>query len=185
LQNFVGSVFHALHAGSYLWIAESNKLWKLDSSDGLVQVTDSKIEQPVFATEDGSGNAWIGDLRNGLVSDRSGSFESYIPNGPTFSGGFRLSKNPGHDIFAVSGGYTSTFAPAGKNEYVNAFASGLWRQEGSLLTNDVTDVDFTSTKTIVSTFGNGLQVVENSNAVLYHYRPTGLQPQQYQKMECG
>lgn len=167
LQNFIGSDFHSLNAGSQLWITESDKLWRLSSVDELTQITDSKIERPVFATESGSGNIWIGDLRNGLVSDRTGSFESYMPNGPTFSGGFRLSKNPGHDIFAVSGGYTSTFAPAGKNEHVNAFASGLWRQEGSLLTNDVTDVDFTSTKTIVSTFGNGLQVVENSNAVLY------------------
>jgi ligand-binding sensor domain-containing protein len=167
LQNFVGSDFHSLSATSQLWVTESGKLWKLNTSDELVQVTDSKIEQPVFAIEDGSGKIWIGDLRNGLVSDRSGSFESYIPNGPTFSGGFRLSKNNKHDIFAVSGGYTSTFSPAGKNEYVNAFASGMWRQEPLLLTNDVTDVDFTSTKTIVSTFGDGLQVVENNNPVLY------------------
>lgn len=167
LQDFAGSDFHSLNAGNQLWFVESDNLWKLNALDELVQVTDVKIEQPVFATEDGSGDSWIGDLRNGLVSDRTGSFQSYIPNGPTFSGGFRLSKNPGHDIFAVSGGYTSTFEPAGKNEYVNSFSSGLWKQEESLLTHDVTDVDFTSTKTVVSSFGNGLQVIENSNAVLY------------------
>ncbi|WKZ59276.1 MAG: two-component regulator propeller domain-containing protein [Cyclobacteriaceae bacterium] len=167
LQDFVGSDFHSLNAGNQLWITESDNLWKLNVSDERVQVTDSKIEQPVFATEDASGNAWIGDLRNGLVSDRTGSFESYIPNGPTFSGGFRLSKNSGHDIFAVSGGYTPTFSSAGNNEFVNAFSSGLWRSESTWLATDVTDVDFTSTKTIVSSFGSGLQVVENSNAVLY------------------
>lgn len=167
LQDFAGSDFHSLNAGNQLWIMESDNLWKLNASNELEQVTDIKIEQPVFATEDGSGDSWIGDLRNGLVSDRSGAFESYIPNGPTFSGGFRLSKNQGHDIFAVSGGYTSTFTPAGKSEDVNAFSSGSWRSEGTLLTTDVTDVDFTSTKTIVSTFGSGLQVVENNNAILY------------------
>lgn len=167
LQDFAGSDFHSLSVGSHLWIAESDSLWRLDSSNVLTQIMDSKIEQPVFVTEDASGNAWIGDLRNGLVSDRTGSFESYIPNGPTFSGGFRLSKNQGHDIFAVSGGYTSTFAPAERDEYVNSFSSGLWKQAESLLTHDVTDVNFTSTKTVVSTFGSGLQVVENSNTVLF------------------
>jgi ligand-binding sensor domain-containing protein len=167
LQNFAGSDFHSLNTGNQLWITESDKLWKLNALNELVQVTDVKIEQPVFATEDGSGNIWIGDLRNGLVSDRTGSFESYIPNGPTFSGGFRLSKNAGHDIFAVSGGYTPAFSPAGNNKYVNAFSSGLWRSESTWLATDVTDVDFTSTKTVVSSFGSGLQVIQNGNAILY------------------
>ena len=61
----------------------------------------------------------------------------------------------------------SSFSPIGNNEYVNAFSSGLWRAESTWLATDVTDVDFTSAKTVVSSFGSGLQIIENSTAVLY------------------
>lgn len=167
LDYFPGSDFNALTANTNLLITEGNNLWALNASGTLTQIQDDKIQKPVFANQDGAGKFWIGDLRNGLISDKSGSFQSYIPNGPTFSGGFRLNLNSANQLFAVSGGYTTNFLPAGKNENINVFAAGLWGTETSFFTLDATDVDFKSTKTFVSSFGSGLQVVENSSSNIY------------------
>ncbi|MBX2964575.1 MAG: T9SS type A sorting domain-containing protein [Cyclobacteriaceae bacterium] len=167
LENFADSDFYSLNAGSHVWIAESDKLWKLSATGTLTQVEDSKIESPVFVAEDDAGKTWVGDLRNGLISDRSGSFQSYVPNGPTFANGFRLSRNTSNEVFAVSGGFTSGFLPIGNNERVNVFSSGQWRSEPAWLTADVTDVDFTSNKIIVSSFSSGLQVIDNGTSTVF------------------
>ncbi len=167
LDYFPGSSFNALTANTNLLITEGNNLWTLDASGTLAQIQNEKIQSPAYAVQDGAGKFWIGDLRNGLISDKPGSFQSYLPNGPTFSGGFRLNLNSANQLFAVSGGYTTTFLPAGKNENVNVFASGLWSTETSFFTLDVTDVDFKSTKTFAASFGSGLQVMENSSSTLY------------------
>ncbi len=164
---FSGSDFNALTANGNLFITEGNNLWMLSTSEVLTQIQDEKIQQPLFALKDGPGKLWIGDSQNGLLSDKSGNFQSYIPNGPTFPGGFGLSLNSASQLFSVSGGYTTNFLPAGKNEKVNMFATGLWSADATLFTTDVTDVDFSSSKTFVSSFGSGLQVIENGSSTVY------------------
>lgn len=167
LANFFGSVFNKLSSGTNLYITENSKLWKRDVSGTYTQISSVKVEKPQIAMEGNNNTVWVGDGRNGLVSDQSGSFESYISNGPTFSGSFRLVRNPNKFIYAVSGGYNSAFQPAGKKELINYFSDGLWTIEDDLLENDVTDVAFAANKTFVASFGSGLQVRENGSSVTY------------------
>ncbi|MBX2961594.1 MAG: T9SS type A sorting domain-containing protein [Cyclobacteriaceae bacterium] len=166
LEHFPGADFNTLTADSHLFIIEGSNLWMMNASGTLVQLQDEKITQPLYAVHDAAGKYWIGDANNGLLSDRSGSFQSYLPNGPTFSGGFRFALNNTNQLFAVSGGYTGT-TPAGKNEKVNSFNNGQWKTEGSYLTSDVTDIDFSSTTTFVASFGAGLQAISNGTSVTY------------------
>jgi hypothetical protein len=166
LINFSGSAFNRLGTGSHLYVTENSTLWKLNSAGIFSKVESDKIAQPFYAAEDGSGKLWIADLRNGLVSDRSGIFMKYIPNGPTFYGSFRL-RNNNKKLYAVSGGYTSLYTPAGKSEQVNYFTSGVWQTDASLIQQDVTDLAFSGTKMFVSTFGSGLQVIDNGISLLY------------------
>ncbi len=166
LINFSGSAFNRLGTGSQLYVTENSTLWKLNSAGVFSKIESDKITQPFYAAEDGSGKLWIADLRNGLVSDRSGTFENYIPNGPTFYGSFRL-RNNNKKMYAVSGGYTSAYTPAGKSEQVNYFTSGVWQTDASLIQQDVTDIAFAGTKTFVSTFGSGLQVIDNGASLLF------------------
>lgn len=168
LDYFPGSGFGALTTTNNLFITEGNNLWRLNPSGTLTQIQHEKIQKPVYALQDGSGKFWIGDLRNGLISDKSGSFQSYIPNGPTFSGAFRLALSPSNQVFATVGGYTVNFLPADRNEEVNVFASGVWSTAASLITTDVTDVDFTPGKIFASSFGVGLQVIDNGSSTIYN-----------------
>jgi len=166
LVNFPGSEFNRLGTGSNLYVTENATLWQLNTMGVFSKVESEKITQPFYAAEDGSGKLWIGDLHNGLVSDRSGTFEKYVPNGPTFYGSFRFVYND-KKIYSVSGGYTPAYTPAGESALVNYFSSGLWQTETGLLQQDVTDLVFTGTKKFVATFGNGLQVVTAGTPILY------------------
>jgi ligand-binding sensor domain-containing protein len=166
ITGFSESTFTRITASNHLLITEGINTWKLTPSGTLIPVETDKVEQPFLAREDASGKLWIGDLRNGLVSDKTGSFQSYIPNGPTFSGSFRLSVH-NQQLFAVSGGFTPTLTPSGKNELINVFSNGMWSTQPTFITQDVTGIKFTETKTFIASFGGGLQVVENNSATLH------------------
>lgn len=164
LQHLSGESFNALAASVNLWIATTGKVWQVSANNVLSELTNSKITVPLAVNESGPGMVWIGDARNGLFT---GNGETYVPNGPTFSETFRLSRDGFNQVYAMSGGYTATFTPAGKNELINSFTGGVWRTENNLLSQDVTDVAFEGVTTYVATFGNGLQVIENNQAVTY------------------
>jgi ligand-binding sensor domain-containing protein len=163
-----GLVFSNLAGGNDLLITEGSNVWSLSSTDVLTEIISDKIIQPFIAVRNSSGNLWIGDDRNGLLSDHSGSFESYIPDGPTFSGGIRMKFDAASKkIYAVSGGFTSSLVPIGKTELLNGFASGDWNAEATLLDKDLTDVEISGNKLFLSSHGYGVQITENGSSTLY------------------
>lgn len=166
LENFSGLQFYQLSGGSNLYITEGNNLWKLNTAGVYGKIVNTLIVQPRFALEDGNSKVWIADSRTGLISGKTGSFERFIPNGPTFFGSFRFGLNT-NVVYAVSGGYSANYSPLMKNELVNYFSSGLWSANASLQSNDVTDIAFSGMKTFVSSFGGGLQVTENNTSTVY------------------
>jgi hypothetical protein len=149
--------FSSLSSFTDLLITTSTQVWKLSHAGVLTEVTTSLIQKPQCAVEDGSGNLWIGDGRNGLVSNLSGTFQPFNPNGPTFSGSFRLKYFSG-TVFAMAGGFKSDFTPAGKTEYVNYFSLGNWSTIPEYFRQDVSGIDFSESKAFVSSFTEGLQV---------------------------
>lgn len=165
LKNFSGSDFGKLVGGNHLFIAENNNLWKLNTAGVFTQIQNSLITQPRCATEDSAGKLWIGDQRNGLVSDKTSNFQKYVPNGPTFYGSFRLAYLA-NSMYSVSGGFANGTA-SGNAELVNYFSSGLWMANEAWLQNDVTDIDLSGPKTFVASFTSGLQVIENNASTLY------------------
>ncbi|MCU0398223.1 MAG: T9SS type A sorting domain-containing protein, partial [Cyclobacteriaceae bacterium] len=116
------------------------------------------------AMEDADGIIWIGDSRNGLFTNQG---NAYVPNGVSFSETFRLGRDAAQAIYAVSGGYSTTFQPLGKNERVNSFSSGLWNINTSFVSQDVTDIAFSGSKAFVASFGSGLQVIENGIETIF------------------
>ena len=147
---------------SLMTITEGNNLHTINISDVLTAVTSDKIVQPVVAFEDTQGKLWIGDQRSGLVSDKTGSFESYVANGPSFSGGLRLKYDvTSTTMFAVSGGYSSGFSPLLKTEYLNSFTNGSWDMEIFFGDKDLTDIEISGSRMFLSSYGKGIQVIEN------------------------
>lgn len=165
LQSFLQNlVFKNLTAGiNFLLITEGANLWKVNSTNEVTAVTSDKITDPEIAYEDGSGKLWIGDQRNGLVSDKSGNIESYIPNGPSFSSGLRMKYDASSDkLFSVSGGYSSGSALL-NTEYLNYFTNGSWNQDINFFNQDLTDVEVSGNRMVLSSFVKGIQVIENGS----------------------
>jgi hypothetical protein len=168
LESFLpGLVYKNITSGnSRMFITEGNNLHAVSTSNVLLPIASATIVKPVVAFEDAANKVWIGDERNGLVSDKSGSFESYVANGPSFSKGLRLKYNAASNkMLAVSGGYSAGFTPLLISEYLNLF-DGSWSQETAFAKQDLTDVDVYGNRMILSSFGKGIQVIEN-NSVLF------------------
>ena len=143
-------------------VTQGSNLYAINASSVLSTITSGKIVNPFIALEDASGKRWVGDQRNGLVSDKSGSFENYVPSGPSFSPGLRLKYDLTSDqLFAVSGGYSPSFTPLLKTEYLNFYSAGSWNQKTTFLNKDVTDVEISGSKMFLSSYGQGIQVIEN------------------------
>lgn len=159
-----GMQYQNITANQNLLVTAGSSLYRVMSNDAASIVSD-KIENPHVAFEDSAGKLWIGDSQNGLVSDRSGSFESFTANGPTFSRGFRLQYD-NSTIYAVSGGFNSSLAPLGNEEYVNSFSNGLWSVDSDWLSKDITEIQI-NTKKYVASSGYGLQVIQESGTILF------------------
>jgi hypothetical protein len=164
LEALTGESFNSLDATGQLIVTTRTKVWGISASGVLSEITSQRITTPLYALEGKGQTVWIGDARNGLFTSTG---DVFVPNGPTFSETFRLSRDQLNQIYAFSGGYTSGFQPAGRNEWVNTFSSGLWRTNESWLSLDVTDFVFTGTKSFVATFGSGLQVLDNNSSIVY------------------
>lgn len=168
-ESFLENItFQSLTASTdNLLICESNHVWKLPASNALTEVSSSLITTPKFALQDDQSKIWVGDASNGLLSDASGSFSNYLPNGPAFTSATRLKYLDGK-LYALQGGYTSTLQPKGNPGVVSIFSSAQWSQEISPV-NDITDIDFANGILYTSSFGYGVQSGSISNpAVIYN-----------------
>ncbi|HEX5167673.1 MAG TPA: two-component regulator propeller domain-containing protein [Cyclobacteriaceae bacterium] len=155
-ESFLTNItFQSLTSSSEnLLICEGNKIWKLSAANSLISITSSLITTPKFALQDDQQKIWIGDLSNGMVSDRTGSFASYIPNGPAFIAATRL-KFIDNRLYALRGGYAVNFQPKGNAGVLSTFASGLWSTEPSPA-QDLTDVDVIGGTLFTSSYGYGV-----------------------------
>jgi hypothetical protein len=168
LESFLpGLTYLNITAGATrMFVTEGVSLHEVSTTGVATLITSAKIVKPVIAFEDAGGKLWVGDRRNGLVSDKTGIFESYVSDGPSFSGGLRLKHDAAsNNLFAVSGGYTSGFSAKLNKEYLNKFSAGNWEQETSYADQDLTDIEVSGNRMFLSSFGKGIQVIENSNII--------------------
>ncbi len=170
LESFLqGISFQSLNGSpNNLFIATADELWKLSTGNTLIQIQSDLISSPFMATEDGSGKLWIGDGEHGLVSNRAGSFETYLPNGPANT---QTSKMKFHEgiLYGVGGGYNGSFVALGNKGNYDLLERGLWTTQSSTML-DVTDIDFSTNNefTFTSSFGYGVES-RNSQGVVQRY----------------
>ena len=149
-----------------LLISSGRTLWRLSKNNGdLSAVASDMIFYPNMATEESGGNLWIADNTNGIVSDSRGSFTNYLPNGPGNAYARKLSCH-NETLYALGGGYNSTFAPLRKPGKIDMFTRGFWstQQSPMLDLNDVT-FDANSDQRYFASFGYGLEVRNAENSV--------------------
>ncbi|HEY9048191.1 MAG TPA: two-component regulator propeller domain-containing protein, partial [Ohtaekwangia sp.] len=179
---FNGSTFQFLNASANnLLVGVDAKLWKVSATNVLTQVTDTRIQDPLFAIEE-NGKLWIGDDVNGLLSDASGAFTSYISNGPTQSSAFRLKYNDGV-VRSVAGGYTSAFVKLNNAGLIDEFTNGSWSARATTAT-DITDIALNAQtgSLYAASFGWGVEeqkkdgsaiVYDQTNSTLVNLNPPG------------
>ncbi len=176
-----GETFTFLSAsGNNLLTGADGKLWTIDAGNNITQVANEKIEAPLYALED-NGKLWIGDNVNGLLSDANGTFQSYLPNGPSQTATFRLAYADG-SIYAIAGGYTSAFVKLNNKGIVDKFTNGVWAAQSTSLT-DITDVVVDpSGNSYFASFGEGFErqktdgsvnVFNANNSPLINLNPPG------------
>ncbi len=170
LESFLqGISFQSLNGSSNnLFIATTDELWELSTGNTLTQIQSDLISSPFMATEDGNGKLWIGDGEHGLVSDRTGSFETYLPNGPANTQTSRMNFHDGI-LYGVGGGFNNSFAALGKKGDYDLLERGLWTTQSSTML-DITDIDFSINNefTFTSSFGYGIES-RNSQGVVQRY----------------
>ena len=178
-----GISFHSLNASvNNLLIATSNQLWKLSTFNTLTQLQSNLISSPFMALEDKAGKLWIGDGEHGLVSDRTGSFKTYLSNGPVNTKTTRL-KFFHKIMYGSGGGYSTSFVASGNTGNYDMFAQGMWSSNTSTML-DLTDIDFSLNGDLsyLSSFGYGvesmnkegvIQRYDESNSPLINLNPPG------------
>jgi hypothetical protein len=110
---------------------------------------------------------WVGDSLNGLVSNISGTFQHYLPNGPSIERAFGLRFSE-KKIYAFAGGFNSAGEPLGNAGVIDYLENGLWYNKPTTMT-DVTDVVSSGNHIYTASFGMGLLQEDNAgNSVLFN-----------------
>ena len=168
-----GKTVTALNAsGTDLLAIENSNLWKIDAASGIQPVADPIIVQPITTLEDTSGKLWIGDAKNGLVSNTTGVFSNYLPNGPLNVTSQHLVYHE-QSVYDLPGGHSTSFTALGNANGFDVFSSGMWENQTSSM-HDITDAAFADGITYLSSFGygveirseQGIQVFNNTNSPL-------------------
>ncbi|HTE28837.1 MAG TPA: two-component regulator propeller domain-containing protein, partial [Chryseolinea sp.] len=152
------------NAGS-LMVALPSGLWELNEANEISSIASDIIDDPRQAVVDDAGDIWVGDGSNGLVSDAKGSFEAFLPNCPVNNETFKLSYQQGI-MYSLPGGYSNEGLALHRPGIIDIFQEGTWTS--TLAVNqDITDIQVvTSTETILSSFGNGLEIHANESEVI-------------------
>lgn len=163
---------------TFLYISYDASLWKLSPSNSLEQISDTEIVQPKMVIEDETGKLWIADGVKGMVSNSSGVFRRYVPNGPSNELPTKLAFN-NKVIYALGGRHSTPFTPNKNLGYIDQFMQGIWSTQNSSLV-DLTDISFHGDRTYVTSFGYGVeerntdattQVFDNTNSPLANVNP--------------
>lgn len=170
LQPYVQGLasYSSLQGGTTnLVITESNTVWSISTANVVSSFSGGVITSPNTAVADAQGKFWIGDQRNGLVSDNSGLFESYVSNGPTSAKSHRLKYGQlvsytNQDLmFTVSGGYDANYVQLQNESALSFFSMGSWLTQPSFPKLNLTDIDFhLSQKIYLASYGYGLHVID-------------------------
>ncbi|MTI20142.1 T9SS type A sorting domain-containing protein [Fulvivirga sp. RKSG066] len=167
-------------------IVTAGEVYRLqdDLSPTLITIPEYSNSEFTEALLDGEGSLWVGSLNRGLVSNFTGSFDSYLPSGPSSNDVFRLQYIDGQ-IYAVAGGFSVGVATGRAGEFYT-FSDATWssfgeEQEENKIPefNDIVDVARVNSKIYLASFGYGLleinqndfQVFDETNSPLINTNP--------------
>ncbi|GIV36558.1 MAG: ABC transporter substrate-binding protein [Cyclobacteriaceae bacterium] len=153
-------------SSNFLYVIADNSLYRVNTTETVEEISDALFTEPQSVAETAWGLA-IGDGKNGLITGNQNAWQNILPNGPAIDRILRL-RMYRERIYALPGGYTNLFTPAGTMQPVNVYQVSLWNTEPSWLDMDVTDVAFSSNRVCVSSFSNGIQLITPDNTYYFN-----------------
>jgi hypothetical protein len=108
-----------------LVVSSQNQVWVLDNLNHVTTFTNHFITTAQDAELDTENKLWIADSQNGLVSDFTGDFQSYFPNGTARSEVWRINEG-NNQILALSGGWGNNDVEKNTNFGFYQFENGIW-----------------------------------------------------------
>jgi ligand-binding sensor domain-containing protein len=175
LQNENFTSLYATAAG--LSVATTNRIGRVNSSGEFSLIESALITAPRSVAEDTKHNLWIGDSNNGLLSNFTGNFSSYLPNGPSVTeiSRMRIVNINGNDVLvALPGGYSSAGQAEENPGALQLFENGQWHTELRSI-NDLTDVVSFESATYVSSFGDGIEKTDDIGTTLIDHTNSPLE----------
>jgi ligand-binding sensor domain-containing protein len=131
------------------------RAWKMDRLRVIKEITDPRIKNINNAVIL-FGKEWVADEDAGLLSNQSGTWETYLPNGPSASYVFNA-KFVNNSIVVTHGGFNGDYQQQSALKAASIFDKGLW----STLTTQLgylSDVEQGNLQSIfLASFGEGLE----------------------------
>jgi ligand-binding sensor domain-containing protein len=156
-----------------LVIFTPDQLIYVDAEGNILEtITDPAFEDINEVVITDGGELWVGDDRNGLLSERNGEWLSFSPSGPVRSDMFSLQYS-GREILAFTGGYGSV--PFGRPGSYSAFNDGLWTNTSGLNISDVSDGVVLNNVTYLASAGSGMLQIAGESAFLFDETNSPLQ----------
>ncbi len=145
---------------NFLYIAEGEHLWRVDLAGNITAIETDRVSIPLDIKVDNQDNIFAGDSLNGLVSDMSGSFASYLPDGPAHSSSERLSFTD-NKLFALPGnsGMSGTD--------IDYFSNGQWETLTTTL-GKITDAAMTVNRLYLSSYGGGIEQSASGTSTIFN-----------------
>jgi hypothetical protein len=142
-----------------LLLSTGSRLLTINENDIATELSDNLLLSPQEATFDKAGKLWVADAKAGLISNRSGRFEKYIPSGPASNQAWKLYQYGGK-IVALAGGFDENSQPLNRPSNFYIFDGTQWANFAPLpsTVKDLTGATYqnSSQQLYLGSFGNGL-----------------------------
>lgn len=158
-----------------LLIPVEGALWEFSSSGVLSEITNPLISDPVHAIRSAQ-TTWIADRQNGLVSDHSGTFEPFQPNGSGLTIVSRLAYSD-NAIRAIGVPFTPSGDGVPGSDGYSVFENSKWTRQHAPF-DFVTATASVNGNVYVSSFGDGLARISNAQTNVFNEINSPLQQQE-------
>ncbi|MES2733462.1 MAG: two-component regulator propeller domain-containing protein [Bacteroidota bacterium] len=146
-------------SNNQLLVCTGSRLLTINEDEIVAEVRDNLLLAPQEAAFDMQGKLWVADAKSGLLSNRSGHFEAYIPSGPASNQAWKL-YGYGGKIVALAGGFNENTQAYGRTSNFYIFDGAQWANYALLVptTKDLVSIAYQADnqQLYLGSFGNGL-----------------------------
>lgn len=144
---------------NFLYVIEGQNLWRVDRNGNIQSIQSDWSSSPLDVAVGPDDKIYVGDASNGLVSNFTGAFSVYLPDGPVHADVKRLAFR-NNKLFALTG------KSSHPNTGVDFFSDGQWEILPTTIP-DITDVETIDDQLYLASYGRGVEQSSTQNGVVF------------------